>query len=281
MPRQGIMLCYPFTWKRFEAWGSCAWAQPKLNGDRNPVVIDSDGKVTMYTSERNVRVSLPHINRQLESLSGWFAGIELDGEAYCHGMGRGTMRSINGRTVNLHPDHKKMDLYLFDIISDKPQEERFNKLEGLSSLIKKCPDIYLVPTILVSSQKDVEEFLVQCMQDGYEGIVLRQRGNKYEDKHSTQMMKLKPRKKDKYKIIGVEEEISIHGEPKGALGAFICVSKDGIPFNVGTGQVLTRAGREYWWKHSPIGKYLVVKYQELSEKKKLPVPPVAFEIKEN
>ena len=275
MPRQGIMLCYPFTWKRFEAWGSCAWAQPKLNGDRNPVVIDFDGKVTMYTSERNERVSLPHINKQLESLC--LRNIELDGEAYCHGMGRGTMRSINGRTVNLHPDHEKMDLYLFDIINTEPQEDRFNKLWSI-----KLPaqNILMVPTILVRSKANVEEFLAQCMQDGYEGIVLRQYSNTYECTHSTQMMKLKPREKDKYKIIGVEEEISIHGEPKGALGAFICVSHDGIPFNVGTGQVLTRAGREYWWKHSPIGKYLVVKYQELSEKKKLPVPPVAFEIKE-
>lgn len=273
MAREGIMLCYPFTWERFKKWGSQAWCQPKLNGDRNPVLIEN-GEVTMFTSERNIRVSLPHINKQIKSLG--LDNIELDGEAYCHGMGRGTMRSINGRTVNLHPDHELMDFYMFDIISDEPQEERFTKLWSIG--LARCLNLYHVPTNLLRSQEEVEDFLVKTMAEGYEGIVLRQCGNIYDCTHSTQMMKLKPRKSDKYKIIGVTEEIDKYGVPKDALGAFTCVSHDGIPFNVGTGKVLDRAGREYWWKNSPIGLHLLVKYQELSEKKKLPVPPVAWEV---
>ncbi|CAK0758957.1 hypothetical protein CCP1ISM_8890001 [Azospirillaceae bacterium] len=115
------------------------------------------------------------------------------------------------------------------------------------------------------------------MEMGYEGIIIRDMDAPYVRRRSTQMMKIKPMSEDIYMIIGTEEEISIHGYPKDALGAFVCVS-DGEPFKVGTG--LTRNDRQILWKgrEKLIGKWLRVKYQNLSDKRGVPIIPVALEV---
>ena len=119
------------------------------------------------------------------------------------------------------------------------------------------------------------------IEQGYEGIILRHKDGLYERKKSVMMMKLKPTKKDEYKIIGYKEEISKDGIAKNALGALVCVDKDNHSFRVGTGRLLTRHNREELWRRKDelLGEVLVVKYQHLTDNKKIPYSPVALEIK--
>ena len=95
------------------------------------------------------------------------------------------------------------------------------------------------------------------------------------------MMKWKPRKSDSYPIVGYVEEVSIDGIPKDALGALICKCEKSLEtFNVGSGSFLTREGRiELWNKRDDlIGKRAVIKYQELTDTKKIPRFPVLINI---
>jgi ATP-dependent DNA ligase len=90
-------------------------------------------------------------------------------------------------------------------------------------------------------------------------------------------MKFKPKKEDIYEIIGANEEISIYGVPKGALGALVVKSDDGTPFQVGSG--FTREDRETLWKdvQSLTGKKVKVKYQHLTDRH-VPRFPVFVEV---
>ena len=98
------------------------------------------------------------------------------------------------------------------------------------------------------------------------------------------MMKLKPRKRDVYPIIGCTEEVSIHDVPKDTLGAFVCF-KDGEMFSVGSGPILTKDQRQEFWARQDdwnSGKFwLDVKYSGLTPDREVPYHSVAVGIVED
>jgi ATP-dependent DNA ligase len=277
--REGIMMCTPFSIKRFQQWGS-AYAQPKLNGERCRVTWSSSGKVNMRSSYNKEIVSVPHIYQALSDIP--YRNLELDSELYKHGMDLRQIQSIVSRTVNLHPDFEKMEIHFFDEVDDRPQYDRLRSFYKRKEIVnKKKQKIYRVNSTLIGSLDDVYAELAKYMDMGFEGIILRKVDGVYQrDLHSTQIMKLKPRKDDTYEIIGVTEKKNLAGEPQDTLGAFICKAKDvDEEFRVGTGKILTDAGRQQYWDNPPIGKILRIKYQELTPNG-IPYTPVAFEILE-
>jgi ATP-dependent DNA ligase len=279
--REGIMMCAPFSIRRFEQWGS-AYAQTKLNGERCRVTWSSTGKVNMRSSYNKEIVSVPHIYQTLSDIP--YRDLELDSELYKHGMDLRKIQSIVSRTVNLHPEFETMEIHFFDEVDDRPQNQRFESFYHKRKEIKnkKKQKINIVQTEVVDSLDGVYGELAKYMDLGFEGIILRKVDGVYQrDLHSTQIMKLKPRKDDHYIIIGVTEKKNLAGEPQNTLGAFICKARDvDEEFRVGTGKILTDAGRQKYWDNPPIGKTLHIKYQELTPNG-IPYTPVAFDILED
>lgn len=274
--RTGIMLCYPFSEDRLEKWGNKFLLQPKLDGDRCRAIFDEFGKVTLLSSEENIINSVPHIVNQLEELE--YKNLELDGELYTHGASHQVIHGTVARTVNLHPEFEQVEYHVFDFVSSEPQ---YNRSLALQKLItpETGNNIKLVETQFGQTIDDVMHGLEYYTELGYEGVVLRSLENPYVRKRTTQMMKFKPRKSDYYTIVGFEEEISIHGEPKNALGALILQSDIGQVFKVGSGSFLTHENRELLWKKKESMKGLVahVKYQHLTERR-VPRFPVLVEV---
>jgi ATP-dependent DNA ligase len=272
--RQGIMLCMPFEEKRLNKWPTPYIVQPKLDGDRCRVIFDADGMVTLLSSEENEIVSVPHINKALEEYD--FNHMELDGELYLHGTAHQDIRSVVGRTVNIHPDSEMMQLHLFDVVNQDVQAKR---LLELKENVPESEYIKIVRSDLANNVNEIIELLQEYEDQGYEGIIVRHIGFPYLRKRSTGMMKWKPRRSDYYTITGYEEEISIHGEPKGTLGALWLTSDDGERFKVGSGSFLTRYNRTVLWvgREKLIGRIAHIKYQHLTERK-VPRFPVLVEI---
>lgn len=269
--RTGIMLCYPYSEKRLRSWPKPWLVQAKLDGERCRAQIDESGNVRLLSSEANVIHSVPHINQAIQDLC--LKDVELDGELYRHGWGFQKIHSVVGRTVNIHSDYEQIQYWVFDLVDyDMTQGTRLLRVPEVSNPLVR------VTTTNCWSVKQVEAILQNNVHVGHEGVVIRHHDASYVDRKATTMMKWKPRKQDKYVVIGVEEEISKGGVPKGTLGAFVC-RKDGKTFRVGTGPELTKAKRaEYWEDRSLMpGSILVVKYQELSTKG-IPRFPVAFEL---
>ena len=277
--RQGIMLCYPYEEKRFNKWGKKAFLQPKLDGDRCRAIFDEEGRVTLLSSEENIIGSVPHINKELESLQ--FKNIELDGELYLHGMPHEDIHSIVSRKVRLHYGFQEIEYHVFDIVDSSKQVDRFNLLDKLLVGLHKVRG---VPTHLVSSEDDIAKELAFYMERGYEGIILRNLDAPYKRARSTSIMKCKPRRSDTYKIVMAIEEEDIKGNPKNALGALVLTSDEGTHFNVGTG--FTREQRETLWESIMTipgfvsDKYAEIKYQEITSARGVPRFPVFIKIKE-
>ncbi len=272
--RSGIMLCYPFSEERLKKWPKPWLVQPKLDGDRCRAIFNSNGEVTLLSSEENIITSVPHIVTELQSLG--LRDIELDGELYKHGASHQVIHGTVARTVNLHPEHENIEYHVFDYVSDETQAKR---TMNLISNIKSTEYIKRVETDAAESIEDVMNILQRYTDDGYEGIVVRCIGYPYLRKRSTGMMKWKPRKSDYYMIVGYEEEVNIHGEPKGTLGALWLTSEEGEKFKVGSGSLLTRENRQQLWdiKETLLNKMAHVKYQHLTERH-VPRFPVLIEI---
>jgi len=271
--REGIMLCYPFEEKRLEKWGGIAIVQPKLDGVRCRAVWQPTGSWILLSSQLNEIISVPHINQALHKAFPE-GGPELDGELYTHGLSFEQVFSATSRTRELHADSENIELHIFDLIKENTMQTirlkylRDLNLETSSEFLKVVPDKLAVGAEEVMTIKEA------LCSDGYEGIIVRKPDGLYVRRRSTEIMKFKPKKSDWYRIVGVQEEVSIHGELKASLGALICSSDEGETFNVGTG--FTRLQREELWEMQDdlLGKWCHVEYQHITPGRGVPRFPV-------
>jgi len=273
---ENVMKCYPFEEKRLMKWQPPYIVQPKYDGFRCRAVsmhTTVKGNYILLSSQGNIFYSVPHI-RQVLYILGLHA--ELDGELYCHGMGFNTLSSIVSRSVNIHPEHERIQFHVFDVINDQPQMKRIIFIDALKGLNEY---IQVAPFWLCESLSDVMRAYDKIINLGYEGIIVRHFQAPYERKRSTMIMKFKPRKGDIYEIISYVEEHTISGTPKGSLGALVCSSGDGQTFSVGTG--FTEEQRRTLWglRDKLPGCYAQVQYQHLTAGKNVPRFPVFVEIK--
>lgn len=260
--RSGIQLCYPFEEKRLAKWNVPeVIVQPKLDGERARAFWDYERKQwILVSSEQNEFLHLPHIGEELVELNVPHS-FHLDGELYLHGMNFNEIHSRVSRKANIHSDFMDIEYHIFDLINDNPMGQRIVDLYSIEC--GSC--IKLVPSkLLEATAEAIVTQMNQFTSWGYEGIIVRHPGAPYELRRSPYVMKFKPRKTDVYLITGVQEEISITGEPKGSLGSLLCCGDDGTTFGVGSG--FTRDQRADLWlrRESLPGQFVEVYYQHLT-----------------
>jgi ATP-dependent DNA ligase len=276
--RKDVMLCYLFSQKRFTSWQKPAFAQAKIEGDRCRAVIEFKGykasKVTLFSSQGNVKTSVPHINEQLMNISIPVMQtldqyvLELDGELYVPGMKHHVFRRIVSPTTRIHPDSTKVTYQVFDVINSDAQYDRIKQLDLLRMANTHLYDIHFLKSFDVSTETEVLERMNEFMNLGYEGIIVRDRKGFYVRYRSTHIMKLKPRMQESFLIMGYNVEVDKDGFSKEALGSLTCITKNKQAFCVGTGSFLTREVREESWKDADrfCGKQAIVLFQGYTER---------------
>ena len=276
---KGIMKAYPFEEKRLAKWNPPYIVQPKYDGDRcKAYPLTRPEMSTNYlclTSEENPYFSIPHI---MESLDKSNLNLTLDGEIYAHHLniegGHELIHSICSRSVNLHPRHKELEFYIFDVEVEKSQLERILILQEIKKL--NLPYIKISPFWICDTLDDIKRVYDNLVKQNYEGIIIRHALCPYERKRSTFVMKFKPKRMDTYKIVGWNEEISKDGIPKGRIGSLILSSQSGDTFAVSAG--LNNHSRAQLWEIRGLlsGIDADVYYQHLTNNK---VPKGCFDIK--
>jgi DNA ligase 1 len=269
-PRQGVMLCYPFDEKRLARWDPPYIVQPKINGIR---AVWHPDKQWLVSSQGNVFKCLPHITDYLKSLP---PQQPLDGELYHHGMPLEDIQSRVSQQLFPHSDYKSIQYYVFDVQNKGASQVLRHEYISSCLLGTLVSPLYIVPTYYANSMEDIEKYFDKFIDEGYEGIIVRNKDAFYRMKKSTNIMKLKLRFKENFLVTGCEEEFDIHGYPKNSLGAFTCTSPDvgANEFNVGTG--FTRDQRIQFWQNreSLIGRICTIAYPELTADRQVPRHPV-------
>lgn len=272
---KGIMKCYPFEEKRLAKWTPPFIVQIKYDGDRCRNAPAQDTSL-LLTSEENVFFSVPHINEQLVEKK--LHTIPLDGELYNHQIflegGHELIHSICSRTVNIHPRHKEMEFWVVDVkYIDLSQSDRLVFIKQLANYLPT--NVKLAPFWICETLDEIKHIYDKVIEQRYEGIIVRNMFGAYEEKRSTMVMKFKPKKKDIYRIVGFNEEISKDGIPKDRLGSLTLSSQTGDTFAVSAG--LNDETRAKYWdiRGMLIGLDAVVHYQHLTNRQ---IPKGSFKL---
>lgn len=282
--RVGCMLAYPFEEKRLAGYSKPYIVQPKLDGNRCRVVI-ADGKASLLSSTEELITGVPHISDVFDHVAKEYPDLELelDGELYWHGVDQGVINGIVSRMYidNLHEDYEQVKFHVFDVVSDKMQVQRLGDVFTWCKNLGGSGVIRYVNFEAVNSYDEVIELFNKYVDDGYEGIIVRDPLSLYKRTRSTQMMKFKEKKKDWYKIVDVEEATTNDGNNLGLgmVGAFVCEDTMGCTFRIGAGQLKHKYRKFYWVMREALpGYWCKVGYQNLTAKNKVPRSGLCIEV---
>ena len=221
--------------------------QKKLDGVRCLTVVDFESRtVTMYTRNGKELVNFPHIVKAFEdNMDNWGRSYVFDGE----------VMSADFQTL-MTQIHRKSNanaadavLNLFDIIplvefkagkSAMGQRRRANFLKNFENIFNDSGCITIVPHIEVDLDEFVgsiefKDFNKKCINEGYEGIMIKDPDGLWEGKRSVAWLKQKPFIEVSLTVTAVEEGT---GKNEGRMGALVCEGVDDdkrIVVNVGSG----------------------------------------------
>jgi len=231
--------------------------EPKLDGVRCVTVVDYQQKtVTQYTRNGKVLENFKHIT---DALEGYMEEIGrsyvLDGEVVSNSF-QDLMKQVH-RKDNVEATDAK--LCLFDIVplvefkageSIQGQRRRSNMLKTFEKIFSDTGCVEIIPQTEVDldtmvGEVEFKDYNKKMVEEGYEGIMIKDIDNPYQCKRSTAWLKMKPFIEVSLEVKDVEEGT---GRNKGKLGAFICEgTDDGKKINVNVGSGFTDANRDEFW----------------------------------
>lgn len=169
--------------------------EPKLDGLRC-IAVKNNGIVTFYTRNGTVLDTLPKLKETLEKSE--YDNLVLDGE--CMGQDWNESASIM-MSKKEKKDDSAIVFHVFDAISTKdwveqqnnvPYSERILTVENIINQINNYSKVRQVPSITVSNEDELKIYFQKCMNEGYEGIMLKTTSTSYVFKRSENILKLKP-----------------------------------------------------------------------------------------
>lgn len=252
----GPMLAHDYN-KRGHSIKFPCYVQRKFDGTRC-VAIPGKG---LYSRNKK---AYPHLEHILEDIKGLPEDLVLDGELYSTEL---TFQEIVGlvkRETQKKGDEekqKKIKFHVYDIITEKPYEDRLARLRALFS-VKPFKYLELVETVECANEKDMKRMHGEYVGEGYEGIMLRNKKGGYKiAQRSSELQKYKTFEDGEFIITDYKEG---DGLEKGCV-IWVCSTEDGHEFACrprGTREErieLFDSGDDY------IGKMLTVRYQELTD----------------
>ena len=231
--------------------------EPKLDGVRVLTFVNMDNRtVTQYTRNGKELVNFPHITKAIEDNIDLIGrSVILDGEMISTSF-QALMKQVH-RKDNVQSDDAV--LMLFDIIplsefqtgkSILGQKRRTNLLKGMKAIFDKIGSIGVIPQIEVDlasyvGEMQFKDFNKEAIDNGYEGIMIKDIDAKYECKRSASWLKMKPFIEVSLEIKNVEEGT---GKNEGRLGALVLEGiDDGKTINVNCGSGFSDDDRTEFW----------------------------------
>ena len=220
----------------------------KYDGNRI-LAIKKDGLVSLK-SRMGKDVVIPHLQEQLNILMP--DGMILDGEVYKHGYALEEIVSAIRTPSN--PLHEQLEFHVFDLVSDKPFNERYQELIDFFWHIDS-DYVFLVQHELCNDVGDLVNRHRRAVEQGYEGLMMRNLDGLYEaGKRSNDLLKYKTFMDDEFRIVGVSQD-------RNGNAVFECYDHvANANFNVCYGDFEERK-HQLECPDEYIGKWITVKYQ--------------------
>jgi ATP-dependent DNA ligase len=195
-------------------WSGGVYVSRKVDGSRCLYDVAKD---TLWSRKGTPITAPSHILEQVRSLGLKYGN--LDGELYIHGQ---PLNRIMSATKKKNELTKQLEFVLFDFaVADMPFSTRLAHLEELD--LSDTPNLSVLPTQL-SDKADIKAHHDQFVQEGYEGLILREANSHYAfGQRAKGLMKYKEFREDDFLIIDVKEGL-------GGQGVLECVTSGGVTF---------------------------------------------------
>jgi ATP-dependent DNA ligase len=264
------------------------FAQPKLDGLRCVTYLSKTGTIIHQSRTGATFEGLGHITRSVIEYLSTHPYIILDGELYTDEMpfeelvGLVKKKKMNDEDIIRI---QKVKYHIYDIIDRSRVDLTYSeRLRGCVDAVNGCNNydhggnssVVIVQTVEVSDIPDFRNWFAKFVEQGYEGIMLRNKSGIYRMNYrSNDLQKYKEFMEDEYIITGFTDG---EGRDSGAV-VWICETPDGKEFGVRPRGTMEQ--RKEWFKTGDmyIGKKITVIYQELTEDGK-PRFPIGKSIRE-
>jgi ATP-dependent DNA ligase len=257
------------------------YVQPKLDGLRCVVYQNLNGEIRFQSRTGAYFDGMMHL---IPSLVGFFKknpSLVLDGELYTDRdvMPFEELAGLIKKKKLTETDYERLTnviYHVYDIVDETiPFSERYDRLEKLFD--EHVNFVNLVDTYEIETKDQFRAFFSRFVQDGYEGIMLRNKDGMYRCNYrSHDLQKYKEFIESEYEITGFKEG---DGRDKGTV-IWLCKNSDGNEFSVRPRGTVEFRRECFTNGSSYIGKKLTVIYQELSEMG-IPRFPVGKAIRED
>jgi len=216
--------------------------EPKLDGLRC-VTVKRSGNVTMWTRNGTLLETLPRIKKLIEDIS--TDDIVFDGEVLAKTNDWNTSASVV-MSHKTKKDDVDMVYHVFDALPIDEWDEQSSKMtlydrvacvaNVLSGL--DTESIVQVKGVTCEDEAEMLNFYAKCLEDGVEGVMIKDLDAPYEFKRSRSLRKLKPVATYEGVIVGWELGRK-GGKRESEFGGFL------VAFPSSVGSAVTRVGGGY------------------------------------
>jgi len=263
------MLAHDYN-KRGSSMKFPCFSQRKYDGTRCVGIPDKG----LFSRNRKQYPHLKHIVDEINKLP---STCVLDGELYSNTL---TFQEIVGivkrETLKKGDEEKQLQIkfHVYDLINNMPYEKRYVSLEQIFHN-HSFQYLELVKTDVCENEKNMKELHAKYVEEGYEGIMLRNKNGLYKNARSIDLQKYKEFFDDEYEVVDYKEG---EGQEEGCV-LWVCKTPEGKMFNCrprGSREdriELFKDGKKY------VGKKLTVRFQELTDEK-VPRFPVGISFRD-
>jgi DNA ligase-1 len=249
--------------------------EPKLDGVRCITIVNYEARtVVQYTRNGKILENFSHISDSLlANIDDLGRSFVLDGEVVSSSF-QSLMKQVHRKD-----DVKAQDarLMLFDIIplsefqkgkSVMGQKRRTALLKTLKPIFDKCENIDVINQIEIDLNSYVgelqfKEFNKEAIENGFEGIMIKDPNAPYECKRSTSWLKQKPFIEVSLTVLETEEGT---GRNEGKMGALVCEgTEDGKLIKVNVGSGFSDEDRDEFWSCKVDGQVVEVRADAITQ----------------
>jgi len=252
-----------------------AYMNPKLNGVCNlaeppnvwPYYAKTPGVVLHHSRGGHLFETLAHLDPWILEMN---MPAPVHGELYVHGW---SLQKIGSYTKKIKPDQHLLEYWLYDLALVGPTyEERIDMIRNAVEKLGSDSPIKFTPLVLVNSYAEAKVYHDQCVQDGFEGGMLKNKNGIYLFQYnSDDLEKVKEFEDAEFPIVGGKEGT---GTDEGCV-IYRCITEGGIEFDARPRGTVDDRKQMLINLPNDIGKKLTVRFAEYSDDG-VPLQPVGI-----
>jgi DNA ligase-1 len=235
------------------------FVQPKLDGLRCLIYM-ANGTIITQSRTGGIFTTMDHIKGGLKPFFDVWPTVILDGELYTNKYPFEELVGLIKRKQVDDPRIAQVHFHIYDIVSLEGYAERRQFILENRHLFP--PTFEIVKTEEANGTDVFKAKFTEYVQEGYEGIMLRNKKGPYVSNRSHDLQKYKEFEEDEFVIVGFKEA---EGRDSGTV-IWRCATKTGDEFDCRPIGSVEHRKTLFQNAQKNIGKLLTIKYQELSEK---------------